>query len=139
MQDVKVIYARTLSPSLRDRYGVEQKEHIPLNSLKEIGLSDSDLDFVILSHLHFDHAGGLLSAWSSDAESKLLFPNAYYLVSKSGWERACRPHLRDRVSFIPHLNGLLERLGRLVIVEKDRSDLLGENYRFVLTNGHTPG
>jgi hypothetical protein len=68
---------------------VEGKEHVLLNSLKKISLSDADIDFVILSHLQFNRAGGLLSARNRSVKSKLLFPKADYLVSKTGWERVC--------------------------------------------------
>jgi glyoxylase-like metal-dependent hydrolase (beta-lactamase superfamily II) len=125
--------------SLRERYGVVEPEHILLNSLNEMGFSEEDIDFIILSHLHFDHAGGLLSAWQADQEPTLLFPKAKYIVSKGGWERACNPHIRDRASFIPLLNEQLEKSGRLIVLEKEKCDLLGDNYRFVFTNGHTPG
>jgi len=126
-------------PSLRDRYGVEEDNHVLLDSLKKCGLSDSDIHVVILSHLHFDHAGGLLSAWKKDKKPDLLFPNANYLVSKNAWERACHPHLRDKASFIPQLNDLLHQSGRLVVIEGEKCDLLGDDYQFMFTNGHTPG
>src|SRR5579883_3013640 len=127
------------NPILRERYGVEEEEHVLLTSLKAIGLSENDIDIVILSHLHFDHAGGLLSAWQPDEKPKLLFEKARYLVSKNGWERACRPHPRDRASFIPELNELLEKSGRLVVIDREKVDLLGDEFRFMCTNGHTPG
>jgi glyoxylase-like metal-dependent hydrolase (beta-lactamase superfamily II) len=68
---------------------------------------------VVLSHLHFDHAGGLLSAWREGEPRQLLFPNATFVVSAACWERACEPHPRDRASFIPELMPLLEASGRL--------------------------
>lgn len=126
-------------PTLRDRYGVEESHHVLLDSLKKVSLSDSDIDFVILSHLHFDHAGGLLAPWQQDKEPQLLFPNARYLVSKDAWNRACHPHVRDRASFIPFLNELLHQSGRLVVLENETSNLLGKDYQFLITNGHTPG
>lgn len=126
-------------PTLKDRYGVEEKNHILLSSLNTLGLSDEDIDIVILSHLHFDHAGGLFSEWLPDKECKLLFPNAYYIVSNDGWNRACNPHPRDRASFIPQLNKLLQESGRLIILNEEKCSLLGNNYRFIFTNGHTPG
>ena len=127
------------NPSLKERYGVDESKHVLLESLHHQGLSEEDIDIIILSHLHFDHAGGLLSAWSDNESPTLLFPNAKYLVGKVAWERACYPHPRDKASFIPKLNELLEASGRLVIIDSDRCGLLDDNYRFIFTNGHTPG
>ncbi|WP_024891610.1 MBL fold metallo-hydrolase [Luteimonas huabeiensis] len=126
-------------PAMRDRYGVVEDRHVLLDSLAEAGFSHEDIDVVVLSHLHFDHAGGLLSAWREGAAPELLFPNALFLTSRPHWERATRPHARDRASFIPELPGLLEASGRLRFVEGDRSPLLGEAVRFRYSDGHTPG
>src|SRR5262245_873883 len=49
-------------PKLKERFGVVESEHVLLKSLKNIGLEHTDIHAVILSHLHFDHAGGTLSA-----------------------------------------------------------------------------
>jgi len=126
-------------PKMRDRFGVNEAEHVLLQSLAAIGLSHEDIDIVVLSHLHFDHAGGLLSAWTEDAESTLLFPNAAYLVGRTAWERANAPHARDKASFLPHLNRLIEASGRLEIIDGEHTATLGPTYRFHTSNGHTPG
>lgn len=126
-------------PALRDRYGVIEPTHLLLDSLKAQGLSDQDIDVVILSHLHFDHAGGLLSEWKQDKSATLLFPNAKYVVSKDGWERAVNPHIRDKASFIPELQNMLQASGRLVMIDSESCDLLGNDYQFQFTHGHTPG
>ncbi|HJU26304.1 MAG TPA: MBL fold metallo-hydrolase, partial [Rhodanobacteraceae bacterium] len=63
-------------PKLRERYGVVEGRHVLLDSLREAGLSHEDIDVVVLSHLHFDHAGGLLAAWEQGKPPRLLFPNA---------------------------------------------------------------
>lgn len=127
------------NPTLRERYGVEEASHVLLASLQQVGLSDTDIDIVILSHLHFDHAGGLLSPWDSQSPPRLLFPNAKYVVSRDAWERARQPHIRDKASFIPELNQLLIDSNRLVIVDSEHCDLLGNAYEFKFTHGHTPG
>lgn len=128
-------------PRLRSRYGVVETEHVLLASLRARGVKDSDIDVVLLSHLHFDHAGGLLSAFDPGKPLKLLFPKARYVVGERAWERAQHPHPRDRASFIPELVSLLENSGRLSIVGRDASQhpLLGPAYELCETDGHTPG
>ena len=126
-------------PKLADRYGVVEAEHVLLESLETAGLRHTDIDVVVLSHLHFDHAGGLLSSWAEDEGATLLFPNAHFVVGAEAWERALSPHPRDRASFVPHLNALLEASGRLEAVAGETSEVLGEGYRFHRSHGHTPG
>jgi glyoxylase-like metal-dependent hydrolase (beta-lactamase superfamily II) len=128
-------------PALRERYGVNEDRHVLLESLASLGLDDGSIDFVVLSHLHFDHAGGLLARHEADEPARLLFPRARFLVSRRAFERARAPHARDHASFIPELPSLLSSSGRLdlVDVEGDARSLLGDAFQFVETNGHTPG
>jgi glyoxylase-like metal-dependent hydrolase (beta-lactamase superfamily II) len=126
-------------PKLRDRFGVVESEHVLLASLGALGLSDADIDVVVLSHLHFDHAGGLLAAYEEGQPHRLLFPRATFVVGEEAWTRAVAPHARDRASFIPELLPLLEGSGRLERVKGDRSAALGDGYRLHRSNGHTPG
>jgi glyoxylase-like metal-dependent hydrolase (beta-lactamase superfamily II) len=126
-------------PKLRDRYGVQEAEHVLLRSLAELGVAPSDIDIIVLSHLHFDHAGGLLVAWQPETAPRLAFPQAHYVVGRTHWQRALAPHPRDRASFIPELPGLLQDTGRLEIVDGERSVTLGDGYRFTYSEGHTPG
>ncbi len=126
-------------PKLRERYGVQESRHVLIDSLREAGFEHEDIDVVVLSHLHFDHAGGLLAPWSEGRGPELLFPNATFVVGATHWERARHPHPRDRASFIPELPGLLEASGRLEIVSGTYSQVLGESVRFSFSDGHTPG
>lgn len=126
-------------PKMRERFGVIEPQHVLLESLAKLGLSDTDIDVVVLSHLHFDHAGGLLAPWAQDQPAKLLFPNARYLISQACWDRANAPHARDRASFITELQPLLEASGRLSCIQGEFSDELGLSVRFHYSHGHTPG
>ena len=126
-------------PKLRDRFGVQEQEHVLLNNLRKLGFAPADIDVVVLSHLHFDHAGGLLSAYDEGSEPSLVFDNASYVVGRDAWRRACSPHARDRASFIESLQPKLEGTGRLEVVDGDRSQTLGDDYRLHFSQGHTPG
>ena len=125
-----------LNPELKQRYGIENK-HILLESLAKHGLTYKDIDFIVLSHLHFDHIGGLLSKWHNNYKPTLLFPNAHFLVSEKSWHRANNPHIYDKASFAPEINELIANSGRLKIVAD--ANLLGPKYRFHFSDGHTPG
>jgi len=126
-------------PGSRERYGVLEDRHVLLDNLAREGLGDGDIDVVVLSHLHFDHAGGLLAAWEEGAAPRLLFPHATFVVGREAFARAADPHPRDRASFIPGLTDLLSASGRLEIVDGESSPALGAGYRFHLSHGHTPG
>ena len=127
------------NPKMADRFGIVEREHVLLDNLAKLGFSHEDIDIIVLSHLHFDHVGGLLSPWSEGEPSKLLFPNAQFICGEEAWERAQNPHPRDRASFIPELNEQLAECGRLERVRGDYSETLGQDYRFHRSEGHTPG
>lgn len=126
-------------PRLRERYGVVEERHVLLDSLAAAGVAHEDIDAVVISHLHFDHAGGLLAPWSEGEPPRLLFPNARFIIGEEAWQRAIDPHPRDRASFIPELPALLEESGRLERVQGEHSATLGTAVRFHYSNGHTPG
>jgi glyoxylase-like metal-dependent hydrolase (beta-lactamase superfamily II) len=129
-----------MDPKFRDRYGVDEPGHVLLESLSQKGVSPADVTHIICSHLHFDHAGGLLSTWKEGREPKLLFPNAQYYVGEEAWERANHPHPRDRASFIPQLQDKLAQSKRLTLVRKGTVFSFDEfELRFFHSDGHTPG
>ena len=126
-------------PALRERYGVVESKHVLLDSLAEIGMTHEDIDVVVLSHLHFDHVGGLLAAWEQGQPPRLLFPRARFIVGAAHWQRALHPHPRDRASFIPEIPQLLQDSGRMELVDGEHSQTLGSAVRFHYAEGHTPG
>lgn len=130
-------------PKMADRFGVQDADrHLLIENLKALGVEEGDVDYVILSHLHFDHAGGLLPTYDEIRRGNrgLHFPNATYVVGKEAWDRARGPHPRDRASFIEDLPDKLEESGRLTVVEGDKlMGVLEDRLSFFYTHGHTPG
>lgn len=130
-------------PKLADRFGVQTPEkHLLIENLRAAGHTPESIDYVILSHLHFDHAGGLLPTHQEIAQGRkdLVFPRAQFIVGEEAWQRALHPHARDRASFIPELTSKLQTSGRLLRVPNDPlpKDLQGR-IEFIQTEGHTPG
>lgn len=126
-------------PKLRDRYGIQEEEHCLLKNLGELGVKEEDIDVIILSHLHFDHVGGLLAPYAEGEEPRLLFPRAEIFVGKEHYERSLHPRMRERASFIPFLPALLEASGRLHLVEGDSHPALDFAVHFQFFEGHTLG
>ncbi len=130
-------------PKLAERFGVEKSsEHQLLKNLKRLGHTPESIDYVILSHLHFDHAGGLLPTYPEilEGHTDLVFPKAQIIVGATAWQRALNPHSRDRASFIPLLNEELKKSKRLIVVENlQPPEILKNHIRFFETQGHTPG
>lgn len=95
-------------------YGLDRKRSSIENALKQVGLIPEDIDYVILTHLHFDHTGG--STQYKNAKLVPTFPNAKHYVQKKHLEWANNPTEKDASSFIkddymPLLaDGLLETL-----------------------------
>jgi glyoxylase-like metal-dependent hydrolase (beta-lactamase superfamily II) len=114
------------------RYG-----HEPLTKtermLADVGLKNEDIDAVIISHLHFDHAGGAVR----EVDGRLVptFPNAKYYVQKGEWEFSYRANARAKASYRPDDYEPLEAAGQLVLVDGDQEVLPGVFVR--VTGGHT--
>lgn len=129
------------SAKFYDIYGIEndaigQVGPTQLESaLAEAGFSAGDVDVVIDSHLHFDHAGGNTRR-GEDGSPVLAFPNARYIVRRGEWDWAHRANERTSASYFAHNFDPLELAGRLELVDADLEVLPGISLR--KTPGHTP-
>src|SRR5690606_29674465 len=128
------------SPQMKERYGVVEDNHVLLDSLKEVGLSHTDINVVVLTHLHFDHAGGLLTAWEEGKEPELLFPNATLIIGERHWARGTRPRTWHQAFLIAQPSILLKASGRGELIRDGQQSLsLGKGWRFSFSDGHTRG
>lgn len=129
-------------------YGDKQDEkffsHVYLNggdglegALKKAGFSFSDVTDMVLTHLHADHCGGGVKRKESGNGYELTFPNATYWVSRSQWELAINPNLREAGAYFDeNLLPMIES-GHLRFIEEEQELYPGFSVRIM--NGHTPG
>ncbi len=117
----------------QDIYGVERARNLD-HTLAEAGLAVDDIDIVLASHLHFDHAGGFTRR---DASGRLRprFPRAQYIVRRGEWDDATHPHERNRASYLPDNYVPLAEAGVLQLVDDDATIMPGVRVR--RTGGHT--
>ena len=99
----------TWGAKLRNIYGIEEGDPLR-SSLANVGLEPGDIDVVINTHLHFDHAGG--NTRRVDGRDELAFPNAEYVVQRGELEHAENPTERDRASYFPHAFAPVTEAGR---------------------------
>jgi glyoxylase-like metal-dependent hydrolase (beta-lactamase superfamily II) len=86
------------TPKLLDIYGVDHTEHSLERSLASLGLGVEDVTDVVLTHLHFDHAGGATARQGGVLTPRL--PRAHYHVQRRNWDNARRPNPRERASYM---------------------------------------
>ncbi|MEL4025870.1 YtnP family quorum-quenching lactonase [Lysinibacillus endophyticus] len=77
-------------------YGVTEESTV-FESLKKLGLTPADIDIVLMTHLHFDHAGGL-TYWEGDTLVP-SFPNAKIYTTEVEWNEMRNPNIRSRNTY----------------------------------------
>lgn len=82
----------------RDIYGLERDGGLPAR-LEAAGAPVETIDRVVLTHLHFDHAGGA-TRFDEDGEAVPTFPNATYHLSRAEFEDAMSPNARNAASYL---------------------------------------
>lgn len=105
-----------------------------VESLKDTGVEREDIDYVINTHLHFDHCGGNTFIDTSGTVVP-TFPHAEYIVQKGEWESACHPTPRDKSSYLEKYFCPLDKHKQLHLVEGDTKIIKG--VEVLLTPGHT--
>ncbi len=124
-----------LSEKLKKIYQVDIDSANINMSLSKLGLTCSDITDVIITHLHFDHAGGSTSI--IDGKAVPTFQNATYYIQKKQWEIANNPSVRDRASYMKENFMPLEEAGVLKLI--DGPEELFKGIELIVTGGHTPG
>lgn len=119
----------------RAMYGLDQGAHGLDAALVQLGHARADITDVVLSHLHFDAAGG--TTREEGGELRLSFPNATVHVQRRHWKWAHHPTEKDAGSFRRDDFALLERSGLLHLLEGATELYPGVN--LFVSEGHTVG
>ncbi len=85
-----------LTAKQKRNYGVTQESALE-NSLSELGLGPEDIDGILMTHLHFDHACGLTKPAGDRFEP--VFPNAMIYCSQKEWDEMRNPNIRSRNTY----------------------------------------
>lgn len=114
-------------------YRFDTTQYDILSSLKKHNLTPADITDVLLTHLHFDHAGG--STVNENGDIKPTFPKARYYVQREHWRAANNPTERDRASFFKEDFMPLQYFGLIEYTDGEGEIFPGISVR--LMNGHT--
>jgi glyoxylase-like metal-dependent hydrolase (beta-lactamase superfamily II) len=124
-----------LSEKLNDIYGVDHSKFTLEHELDKLGFKIDDITDVIVTHLHFDHAGGS-TKFDENGKLQLMFPNADYHIQRKHWDWAQNPSDRDKASFFPENFNPIKEQGHLKLIEGDSK--FDDNISLHTVNGHTP-
>lgn len=122
-----------------NRFAVQSTPAALDAALGEVGAQPEDVTDVIVTHLHFDHAGGMTS-WADQPGGpvKLRFPKASHWIHRNHWDHAHNPTKRDKASFISADFAGLEAAGVLRFLAGEATASAIEGVRWFLAHGHSP-
>lgn len=121
-----------LSDKQKRNFGVTEESKLE-QSLEQLGLTTSDIDIILMTHMHFDHACGL-TKWEGDRLVS-AFPRAEIMTSKIEWDEMRQPNIRSRNTYWKeNWKPIAEQV---VPFEKEKEVVSG--VKMVHTGGHSAG
>ena len=105
------------------------------SSLTKLGFHRDDITDIFLTHLHFDHCGGVIE-WNS--QKNLLqpaFKNAKFWSNDNHWKWASEPNPREKASFLKENINPIRESGQLNFITNNSLEQIGFNVLFM--DGHT--
>lgn len=112
-------------------YSDDQGRLILHENIKKAGFQPEDVDLVLMSHLHYDHSGGMVH--NVNGEMSLSFPEATYVIQRGEWETA---FTKATSSYRTEIFEYLQRNAQITFIED--SGQLDEAITYELTGAHTP-
>lgn len=128
-----------LTPKQLRNFRVEYEQTVP-QALEQRGLSGDDIDIVILTHLDWDHAAGIVERSALDdrgEEERLRYPRAVHVIGEIEWHDAHHPNMRSVNTYWQHNWTLLEKQGTVRLIQGGEEVAPGVSVHH--TGGHTRG
>lgn len=105
-------------------------------AIVQAGYSPNEVTDVVLTHIHFDHAGGAVQQLANQSSPTLTCPNAKHWTSRAQWNWAMKPNPREKATFLPENLLPIQESGQLCFVE-DHTQPLGADIELIEAFGHT--
>lgn len=103
------------------------------NNLVNAGINPLEITYVLMSHLHKDHAGGISRRDAFTGERHLSFPHARYVINKNEFDSALRS---PSSSYVKDDLSALINSDQLMLVENNGN--IGATIRYEMSGGHSP-
>jgi len=123
-----------LDNKFKEIYRVERDFGLII-ALEKIGIKPGDINFIINTHLHFDHCGG--NTIKRAGKFVPTFPRAKYIIQKQEWLDATSPNERTKASYLEENFIPIEEAGQLLLVDGEHEVTSG--IKVMVTDGHTRG
>lgn len=126
-------------PEDAGRFAIKHDGAAITRALQAIGAGDSDVTDVVVTHLHFDHNGGITD-WADDTRQRAIprYPKARHWIHRKQWEHANRPTPKDRASYIIDDFQAIEDAGLFHYVDGEDPPAPFDEFDWFLSKGHTP-
>lgn len=109
----------------------ESGELLIHQNIKKLGFDPEDVNYVLMSHLHKDHTGGMVDF--KDGQARIAFPNAEYYVQRGEWEHAFSG---ENPSYKTEIFDVIQRSGNLVLLDGDGE--INNQISYEVNGAHTP-
>ncbi len=134
--DFQEKYGEVFGKKFQDMYAIDEEGPSLIKSLQKYNLTADDITDVILTHFHFDHAGGATK--SENGKIIPAFKNANYYIQNANLKNAMNPNKREKASYLKaNIEPLIEAKKLVILDETTHPNL--KNISFYISHGHTEG
>ena len=117
----------------REIYGIDHDRSVEKN-LRAAGVEPQSIDFVVMTHLHFDHSGGATRR-TAGGRVEPVFARARHVIQRGELDDATHPHERNRASYLAENIAPLVDASLVQLVDGEAEFAPG--LRVIPTPGHT--